>query len=126
MTVGCAIKSLRSTVSKACRGSLLLLSVDPIELPAVLRNKPARSCVPFPGEQKKRAHERPLMKTSGSVADARNAGANARYGLRLDLRGPLTVDGLRSANARQIERKVGDVDPVALPDQARREQQPDG
>src|SRR4051794_3496576 len=66
------------------------------------------------------------MKTSGSVADARNAGANARYGLRLDLRGPLTVDGLRSANARQIERKVGDVDPVALPDQARREQQPDG
>src|SRR5258707_9170680 len=43
------------------------------------------------------------------LAYARDTRADARDGLRLHFRGPLTVDRLRPAEGAQIERKIGDV-----------------
>src|SRR5947208_16431366 len=54
-----------------------------------------------------------------------NAEANARDGVRLYLSRPLTVHRLLPGDRTQVERQVGDVDPLAAAHQARREEQPD-
>src|SRR6267378_8048767 len=80
-----------------------------------------------PHYEKKPIYEKTDPLLVGVAVVPRNAEANARDSVRLHFRSPLAIHRLLRGDRRtQVERQVGDVEPLAAAHQARGEQQADG